>query len=144
MNTTTIGMIIGAALAALVGSGAGWAARGLVVDRIEIPRVIEQQVEICTLTTQAVAAKATRDEQLRQFQIGERVTQTFIEQSTQAADDAQAERDLLELEIENYAQRMRESGRFCALDAGDLELLGLRFEQGGSLPGGSGAGPRRD
>ena len=144
MNGTTIGIIIGAAFAALVGSGAGWTARGLVVDHIEIPRIIEQQVEICTETTTAVAAKATRDEQLRQFQIGERATQTFIEQSASAADDAQAERDLLELEIENYAQRVRENGRLCALDAGDLELLGLRGEQGGTLSGGSGEGPRRN
>lgn len=135
IGSPSVGMMIGAALVALAGTGAGWTARGLVVDHIEIPRVIEQQVEICTQTTEAVAAKATRDEQLRQFRIGEGATQTFIEQSKVAADDAQAERDLLEMEIEQYEQREPKGGVdtadrkiICGLDAGDLDLLGLRVE----------------
>lgn len=134
IGAPSLGMIIGATLVALVGTGAGWTARGLVVEHIEIPRVIEQQVEICTKTTESVAAKATRDEQLRQFQIGERATQTSIEQSKAAADDAQAERDLLEMEIEHYAQRVREGDGgtvrkvVCSLDADDLDLLGLRVD----------------
>ncbi|WDQ98204.1 hypothetical protein PSC71_13295 [Devosia sp. J2-20] len=148
MGGISTGMAIGAALAALVGGGAGWMARGLVVDHIETPRVIEQQVEICTLTTEAVAAKATRDEQLRQFQIAERATQTFIEQSQLAADDAQAARDLLEMEIKENEQRRRGQageGRLdCGLDAADLELLGVRTEQGGALSSGGRARARPD
>lgn len=136
MNATTLGIVGGALLAALVGSSAGWFARGAVADRIEIPRVIEQQIAACTATTAAIAAIAVSNEQLRQFKIGERATQVFIEKSQAAADDAQAERDLLELEIEHYAQRVRESGRVCALDADDLDLLGVRDKRNSPVPSG--------
>ena len=129
-------VLAGLAVAGLAGA-AGWLARGVVVDRIEIPRIIEQQAELCATTTEKVAADAVAAEQLRQFKIAERVTQRFYEQSRAAADDAQAQRDLLELEIEHYAQRVREGGSdVCALDDAALELIGVRKAAEPDRPGG--------
>lgn len=129
-------VLLGAAIA-MPALGAGWLARGIVVDRIEIPRVIEQQAELCAAATESVAAAAIAAEQLRQFKLAERATQRFYEQSRAAADDAQAQRDLLELEIEHYAQRVREGGsNVCALDAAALELIGVREAAKPDRPGG--------
>lgn len=116
-----------AVVIAVPSMGAGWLARGIVVDRIEIPRVIEQQSDLCIAATEKAAADAVAAEQLRQFRIGEQSTQRFYEQSQAAAYDAQAQRDLLEMEIEHYAQRVREGGSsVCALDADALDLIGVR------------------
>ena len=121
-----IGTIVAAlALAGAAGS-AGWLARGLVTDHIEIPRVIDQQAEICQQVTERHAADAVAAEQLRQFKIGEAAWDRFHQQSQAAADDAQAKLDVLELEFESYAQRARDTGRICALDDADLELIGVR------------------
>jgi hypothetical protein len=136
MNPTGLGLIAAALSASLVAGTAGWIGRGLVVDHIEIPRVITQQVELCTAVTEKAAADAISAEQLRQFRGGELATEQFIRQSRAADDDRQAEHDLLELEIENYAQRVREGGRVCALDADDLDLLGLHAEPDGAPTGG--------
>jgi len=118
--------IVGAVAGGLTAAGLGWFGRGLVVDNIEIPRVIEQQGEICELVTERNSAEAVAAEQLRQFKIGEAAWQRFDRESQAAKDDAQAKLDLMELELERYAQRAQESGRVCALDDADLELLGVR------------------
>lgn len=112
--------------AALVAGAAGWFGRGLVVDHIEIPRVIDQQAEICQQVTERHAAEAVAAEQLRQFKIGEAAWERFNSLSELAADDAQAKLDLLELELEDYAQRARDAGRVCALDDAALDLIGVR------------------
>lgn len=132
-NATAIAAAL--VVAAMAGTG-GWMARGMVVDTIEIPRVITQQAEMCAAETATVAARATRDEQLRQFKIADRAAEQFDQRSQAAADDRQAEREVLEMEIEHYAQRVRESGRVCALDADDLALLGLRRKPDSPAPGG--------
>lgn len=121
-------LVIAAAVAgALVAAPAGWFARGLVADFIEMPAVIERLDQQCELVTERAAADAVAAEQLRQFKISERVTQRFIDQSRMAADDARARQDVLEMEIEHYAQRViSRGGGICALDADALELIGVR------------------
>jgi len=123
-----IGTILAALAIGGVAGSAGWLARGVVVDNIEIPRVIEQQAEICQQVSERHAAAAIAAEQLRQFKIGEAAWDRFNQQSQAAADDAQAKLDVLELELERYAQRARDTGRVCALDDAALELIGVRAE----------------
>ena len=137
MNGTGIALVAAAISGALVAGSVGWFGRGLVVDHIEIPRVIEQQAEICEQVTERHAAEAVAAEQLRQFKIGETVWSRFNHQSQAAADDAQAKLDLLELELEIYAQRVRDDGRVCALDDAALELIGVRKAAEPARPGGS-------
>ena len=127
-----IGTVLAALALASVAGTAGWLTRGLVVDRIEIPRVIEQQAEICQQVTERHAAEAVAAEQLRQFKIGEVAWSRFDQQSRAAADDAQAKLDVLELELERYAQRARDAGRVCALDDAALELIGVHAKPAGT------------
>lgn len=129
-------LIVGAATAALTGVTVGWLARGAIADHVEIPRIIEQQAEHCAATTERAAAEAVAVEQLRQFRIGERATQQFYEQSKAAAEDAQALRDVLEMEIEAYAKHARENGSVCALDTDALDLLGVRVDNQPDKSGG--------
>lgn len=127
LNPTGVGLIVAALTGALVAGSAGWFGRGLVVDHIEIPRIIEEQDRLCEAATEKAAADAVAAEQLRQFRISERVTQRFIDESQAAADDAQALRDALELEIDAYEQRLDAAGEgFCALDAAALDLIGVQ------------------
>ena len=128
--------IAGAAIGGLAAASLGWLARGVVVDRIEIPRVIEQQAAICEQVTQRHAAEAVAAEQLRQFKIGEATWERFDRESRAAADDAQAQLDVLEMELERYAQRARDTGRVCALDDADLDLIGVRKTAEPAGPGG--------
>ncbi|HTN63923.1 MAG TPA: hypothetical protein VL147_20605 [Devosia sp.] len=127
-----IGTVLAALALASVAGTAGWLTRGVVVDRIEIPRVIEQQAEICQQVTERHAAEAVAAEQLRQFKIGEVAWSRFDQQSRAAADDAQAKLDVLELELERYAQRARDAGRVCALDDAALELIGVHAKPAGT------------
>lgn len=130
MNGTGIGLVAAALAAGLVAGGVGWFGRGLVVDHIEIPRIIEQQDRFCETATEKAAADAVAAEQLRQFKISERVTQRFIDESQAAADDAQALRDALELEIDDYEQRLDAAGgSVCALDDAALDLIGVHRQQ---------------
>ena len=130
MNGASIGLMAAALSGALVGGGVGWFGRGLVVDHIEIPRIIEQQDRLCEAATEKVAADAIAAEQLRQFRIAERVTQQFIDESQAAADDAQAKQDVLELEIADYEQRLDAAdGGVCALDDAALDLIGVHRQQ---------------
>ena len=135
MNAGVMVILAATVSGALVGGTAGWFARGVVTDRIEIPRIIEQQDRLCEAATEKAAADAVAAEQLRQFQISERVTQRFIDQSLAAEDDAQALRDALEMEIEAYEQRLdaAEHG-VCALDDAALDLIGVQPLQ--DSPGG--------
>ena len=128
MNGTGIGIIFGALSAVVVAAPAGWFA----YDIIAKPGIIREQQTICEATVRTAAAEAVAAEQLRRFRAGEAATEQFIKDSQAAADDAQAEHDLLELEIERYAQRVQDNGRVCALDADDLGLLGLHPEPGGT------------
>ena len=127
-----IGTVLAALALASVAGTAGWLTRGVVVDRIEIPRVIEQQAEICQQVTERHAAEAVAAEQLRQFKIGEVAWSRFDQQSRAAADDAQAKLDVLELELERYAQHARDAGRVCALDDAALELIGVHAKPAGT------------
>ena len=130
MNGASIGLMAAALSGALVGGGVGWFGRGLVVDHIEIPRIIEQQDRLCESAIEKVAADAIAAEQLRQFRIAERVTQQFIDESQAAADDAQAKQDVLELEIADYEQRLDAAdGGVCALDDAALDLIGVHRQQ---------------
>lgn len=136
MNGTGIALIVAALSAGLVAGSAGWFGRGLVVDHIEIPRVIEQQAEICEQVTERHAAQAVATEQLRRFKIGEAAWDRFNQESQAAADDAQAKLDLMELELKRYAQHARDTGRVCALDNAALELIGVRKAAEPPGPGG--------
>lgn len=136
LNLSNAGMMVAAIAIGLAAGSAGWLARGLVADNIEIPRAIEQQGEICQQVTERHAAEAVAAEQLRQFRIGEAAFDRFTTQSQAAADDAQAKQDLLELELERYAQRARDAGRVCALDDADLNLIGVRPAAQPDRPGG--------
>lgn len=127
MSPTGIGLIAAAIGAALVAGSGGWFARGLVADHVQIPAIIEQQDQLCEAATEKAAAVAVAAEQLRQFRIGERATQTYIEQAQLAADDAAARIDVLEMEIKTYEKHVdADGGGVCALDAAALDLLGLQ------------------
>lgn len=129
MNATSLGMIAAALGAGLLAGTAGWFARGLVADHMQIPAVVEQQDRLCEAATEKAAADAVAAEQLRQFRIGERATQSYIEQAQLAADDAQARIDVLEMEIKDYEKHVDAGdGGMCALDAAALDLLGLQPE----------------
>lgn len=104
-------------------------------DWIDNPGIVRQQQAICQSEVEAAAAKATRDEQLRQFKLGEAATEQFIKESQTAADDQRAKTDVLELEIEQYEQRLSAAGRKCNLDTLDLDLLGVRNEPGSDPAG---------
>lgn len=123
--------------ALVAGLALGWGARGVVADHFQVPALVEQLDQQCALVTERASAEAIVAEQLRQFQIAERVTQSFITKSQAAADDAKARQDVLEMEIEHYVQRAHsQGGDVCALDADALELLGLREAAGTDQPGG--------
>ena len=123
MGGTGFGVAAGAVCGAIVALLLSWA----VVSWIVVPNVIAHQVELCTAATEKAAADAIAAEQLRQFRAGELATEQFIKESQVAADDAQAQRDLLEMETKDYAKRMDDRGAgVCALDAAALELIGVR------------------
>lgn len=152
MNPTGIALIGAALGAGLVAGTAGWFARGLVADHMQIPAIVEQQDRLCEAATEKAAADAVGAEQLRQFRIGERATQAYIEQARLAADDAEARIDVLEMEIKAYEDRLNAEGDgFCALDAAALDLLGLhktgaepdRGRGSGTAEGQGGAGASR-
>lgn len=127
LNPTGVGLIVAALAGSLVAGSAAWFGRGLVADHIQIPAIIEQQDRLCEAATEKAASDAVAAEQLRQFKISERVTQRFIDESQAAADDAQALRDALELEIDVYEQRLDAAGEgVCALDAAALDLIGVQ------------------
>lgn len=115
----------------LLGSGLSLGAAKLWNDWIDNPGIVREQQAVCLSKVEAAAAKATRDEQLRQFRAGEVATEQFIIESQSAADDQQARETLLEMEIEAYEQRMAKSGKQCSLDSDDLDFLGLQL---GSSP----------
>lgn len=123
MGGTAYGVAAGAVCGAIVALLLSWAT----VSWIVVPNVIAHQVELCTAATEKAAADAIAAEQLRQFRAGELATEQFIREGLAAADDAQAKRDLLEMEIKDYAKRMDDRGAgVCALDAAALELIGVR------------------
>ena len=107
MNLSTIGLIAAAASASLVAAPAGWFA----YDLFAKPGVIREERVRCEAVTRTAAAEAVAAEQLRQFKAGELATEQFIIESQAAADDAQAQRDLLEMEIKDYAQRVADAER---------------------------------
>jgi hypothetical protein len=133
-------LIVIALVSALGAGGMAWVARGLAFAWFERPAIIREQQAIAALEVTAAAAKATRDEQLRQFHIGEAAAERHLQAQLQADADRQAERQTIEMEIRTYEQRMAEIGRACALDADDLDFLGLRYEPVSNAPGGGGAG----
>lgn len=116
-----------ALLAGLAGSGLALGAARLWNDWIDNPGIVREQQAVCLSKVEAAAAKATRDEQLRQFRAGEVATEQFIIESQIAADDQQARESLLEMEIEAYEQRLAKSGKQCSLDSDDLDFLGLQL-----------------
>lgn len=120
-----------AIVAGLAGSGLALGGAKLWNDWIDNPGIVREQQAICLSKVEAAAAKATRDEQLRQFRAGEAATEQFIIESQSAADDQQAVRDMLEMEIERYEQVLAKSGKRCTLDGDDLDFLGLQL---GSSP----------
>jgi hypothetical protein len=119
-----------AVMAGLLGSGLSLGAAKLWNDWIDNPSIVREQQAICLSKVEAAAAKATRDEQLRQFRAGEVATEQFIIESQTAADDQQARESLLEMEIEAYEERLAKSGKQCSLDSDDLDFLGLQLEPG--------------
>jgi hypothetical protein len=120
-----------AILAGLAGSGLALGGAKLWNDWIDNPGIVREQQAVCLSKVEAAAAKATRDEQLRQFRAGEVATEQFIQEAQAAADDQQAVRDMLEMEIERYEQVLAKSGKRCTLDGDDLDFLGLQL---GSSP----------
>jgi hypothetical protein len=115
---------------ALAGSGITLTGAKLWNDWIDNPGIVREQRAICLSQVEAAAAKATRDEQLRQFRAGEAATEQFILESQEAADDQQAVRDMLEMEIERYEQALEKSGKHqCRIDADDFGVLGLQLDQ---------------
>lgn len=120
-----------AVVAGLLGSGLSLGAAKLWNDWFDNPGIVREQQAVCLSQVEAAAAKATRDEQLRQFRAGEVATEQFIQEAQAAADDQQAVRDMLETEIERYEQTLAKSGkRQCAVDTDDLDFLGLHIDQG--------------
>lgn len=129
-------MIAVAALAAVPASYVGWVTRGFVFEWIEKPALVHQQQELCTAEVEKAAAEARAAEQLRQFRAAELATEQFIRQSESAADDRQAEMDVLQLEVERYAQLLSDRGRVCPLDRDDLTFLGVQPVEPGPPGGG--------
>lgn len=118
-------------VAALAGSGLSLGAAKLWNDWIDNPAIVREQQVVCLSKVEAAAAKATRDEQLRQFRAGEAATEQFIQEAQAAADDQQAVRDMLETEIERYEQALAKSGKHrCTVDSDDLDFLGLQLGAG--------------
>jgi hypothetical protein len=118
-----------AILAGLLGSSLSLGMAKLWNDWIDNPAVIREQQAICVARVDAAAAKATRDEQLRQFRAGEAATEQFIREAQAAADDQEAVRTMLELEIDRYEQALEKSGKQqCSIDLDDYRLLGLQPE----------------
>jgi hypothetical protein len=118
-----------AVLAGLIGSGLSFGAAKLWNDWIDNPGIVREQQAICLSQVEAAAAKATRDEQLRQFRAGEAATEQFLREAQAAADDQEAVRNMLELEIDRYEQALAKSGKQqCSIDLDDYRLLGLQPE----------------
>lgn len=123
--------LIGAAFAAgLAVAGAGsWA----VNEWIENPIVRAAEQQKAVAIAEAAAAKATRDEQLRQFRIGE--AEANRAELARRENEAwhQAQLDLLNTEIADYvAQAQKHS-----LDQCDLDFIGgLRCQRPGAAAGG--------
>lgn len=118
-----------AVLAGLLGSGLSLGAAKLWNDWIDNPGIVREQQAICLSKVEAAAAKATRDEQLRQFRAGEAATEQFILESQAAADDRAAREALFETEEKAYEERLAKSGKHrCTVDSDDLDFLGLHIE----------------
>lgn len=133
-------LLFAAALAsAFVSFGGTWIIRGWWFDWFEAPAIIREQRAICTAEVTAAAAEATRNEQARQFAIGERATEQFLRRQAEANADIQAQIDVIEQENRDYEKRLQASGRMCGLDADDLDYLGMHVESG-DPPGGGRAG----
>lgn len=121
--------LIPALIGAIPALAAGWFAHGVKFDWFDRPAIVREQQAICLSKVEAAAAKATRDEQLRQFRAGEAATEQFIQESQEAADDQEARETLLEMELKAYEERLAKSGKTqCRIDADDLSVLGLQFE----------------
>lgn len=119
-----------AVLAGLLGSGLSLGAAKLWNDWIDNPGIVREQRAVCLSQVEAAAAKATRDEQLRQFRAGEAATEQFILESQIAADDQEARETLLEMEIKDYEDRLAKSGKTqCRIDADDFGVLGLQLDE---------------
>lgn len=117
--------VLAIVLGLMGGTGLTLGATKLWNDWVDNPSIIRTERAVCTAEVAAAAAKATRDEQLRQFRMGEAATNEFIKETQAAADDAVAQRDLQEMEIEQYEKRIATTDRQCGLDSDDLRLLGL-------------------
>lgn len=100
--------------------GAGFAVWNRFIDN---PGIVREQRAICVSEVEAAAAKATREEQARQFRIAERATEQALREEAEQRAQHEASIGKLTEEIKRYeAQRLGE-GRACPLTDGDLVFL---------------------
>lgn len=105
------------------GVGAGWWAHGFIFDTFTRPAIVREQEAICLERVTAAAEKAKLAEQLRQFRIGERVTNDFLAKEREDAAWAAARVQVIQQEIDNYESQLA-TDHACALDQRDLDFLG--------------------
>lgn len=114
----------GAIAAALAGGGltaAGWWAYDALIDDPAIVRIEQARA---AAAIEAAAAQATRDEQLRQFRIGEAAFDRAYAQDQEDAAWQQARVALLMKEIGDYESERLAAGTGCPLTQRDLDFLG--------------------
>lgn len=123
--------LIAAAFAAgmAVAGAGGWALN----EWVENPLIRKAEQEKAVSIAEAAAAKATRDEQLRQFRIGERQANAAELEARETEAWHQARIDLLNQEIADYEARSDKH----RLDQCDLDFIdGLRCQPDGAAAGG--------
>lgn len=90
---------------------------------IDNPALIRIERTRCAAEVEAAAAKATRDEQIRQMRIGEKATAEAAAQEQQARQQQDASSSALARENFDYAQQRSDRGPSCALDGRDIAYL---------------------
>ena len=114
-SIAAVGVMAGAAVC-----GAGfWAWNGLVDN----PTLVRIERARCAAEVEAAAAKATRDEQIRQMRVGERATAEAAERELQDRQQQDASAAELARENSDYAQQRSDRGPSCALDGRDIAYL---------------------
>lgn len=115
-------------VAGLGGGGLLFHAYNVFVDN---PAIVKIEQERAAAIAEAAAAKATREEQLRQFQIAERAANAFYEKQLEDAAFEAAREELYRQEIEDYERELAALNRSFALTQRDLDFLDGRLVQPG-------------
>lgn len=120
MNPLLASIAIVGVMAGATVCGAGfWVWNGL----IDNPALIRIERARCAAEVEAAAAKATRDEQIRQMRIGELATAQAAAEEQQDRQQQDASSSTLARENADYAQQRNDRGPSCSLDGRDIAYL---------------------